>query len=77
VQVVDAPPGGVLNLQTQPHARVQLRREVFDVAGRESSPAELERYWPQLTQIWPAYQTFYDQGGKRSVFVLDRMTEGR
>lgn len=63
----------VLNLRAQPDARVQIRREVFDVVAREASPAELERYWPRLTTMWPAYQTFYDQGGKRSVFVLDRM----
>ena len=64
----------VLNLRAQRDARVQIRREVFDVVGREASPAELERYWPRLTTMWPAYQTFYDQGGKRSVFVLDRMS---
>ena len=63
----------VLNLRAQPDARVQIRREVFDVVGREASPAELKRFWPRLTTMWPAYQTFYDQGGKRSVFVLDRM----
>lgn len=62
----------VLNLRAQPDARVQVRGDVFDVVGREASPAELERNWPRLTKMWPAYQTFYEQGGKRSVFVLDR-----
>jgi hypothetical protein len=23
-----------------------------------------------LTRIWPAYQAFYNKGGKRSVFIL-------
>jgi hypothetical protein len=36
-----------------------------------STEAELERYWPQLLRIWPAYERFYEQGGRRSVFVLD------
>ena len=63
----------VLNLRAHPKALVQIRREVFEVAGREASPAELERYWPRLTETWPAYQTFFDQGGQRYVFILDRM----
>jgi len=58
----------ILNLRADHHARVQLRQEVFDVTAREASGAEMERYWPRLTQIWPAYQAFYDKGGKRSVF---------
>jgi len=42
------------------------------VTAREASGAEVERYWPRLTQIWPSYQAFYDNGGKRSVFILQR-----
>jgi deazaflavin-dependent oxidoreductase (nitroreductase family) len=63
----------VLNLRAEPHARVQLRRDLFDVTAREASAEEIERYWPRLTQIWPAYQSFYDSGGKRSVFILQRV----
>lgn len=65
----------LLNLRAQPHATVQIRHEVFDVVAREASPAELEQYWPGLSKLWPAYQTFYDRGGQRSVFVLDRVSE--
>jgi deazaflavin-dependent oxidoreductase (nitroreductase family) len=60
----------ILNLRADPRARVQLRRDVFDVTAREASAAEVERYWRRLTRIWPAYQAFYDKGGKRSVFIL-------
>lgn len=63
----------VLNLRADQHARVQLRRDVFDVTAREASAAEIERYWPRLTEIWPAYQGFYDKGGRRTVFVLQRV----
>jgi len=62
-----------LNLRAEPHARVQLRRDVFDVTAREASPEEVERYWPRLTQIWPAYHAFYRRGGKRSIFILQRV----
>lgn len=60
-----------LNLRAQPRARVQLGRDVFAVNAREASDEEIERCWPQLTRIWPAYQTFLDSGGRRSIFVLE------
>jgi len=62
-----------LNLRADPRARVRLRRDVFDVVAREVSAEEADRYWPRLTRIWPAYQSFYDKGGERSVFVLERV----
>jgi deazaflavin-dependent oxidoreductase (nitroreductase family) len=62
----------VLNLRAEPHARVQLRRDVFDVTAREASAEGIERYWPRLAQLWPAYQSFYAKGGRRSVFILER-----
>lgn len=63
----------VLNLRAEPRAQVQLRRETFPVVAREATPQELEHLWPQLTRLWPAYQQFYDQGGRRTVFVLSRV----
>ena len=60
----------ILNLRAEPHAQVQIGRGTISVRARPASEQELERYWPQLTKMWPAYQAFYDKGGKRSVFVL-------
>ena len=61
----------VLNLRAQPHAQVQIGRDTTSMTARPASDHELDRYWPQLTKVWPAYQAFYDNGGKRSVFVLE------
>jgi deazaflavin-dependent oxidoreductase (nitroreductase family) len=61
----------VLNLRADPHAQIQLGRSTARVRTRPASRHELDRYWPELTQIWPAYQDFYDNGGQRSVFVLE------
>jgi F420H(2)-dependent quinone reductase len=61
-----------LNLRAHPHARVQVGRDTFEVIARVASGAEIDRYWPGLVRIWPAYQVFYDRGGARSVFVLER-----
>lgn len=60
-----------LNLRADAHARVEVGREKFAVKAHEASETELARYWPQLTRVWPAYRDFYDQGGRRSVFVLE------
>lgn len=65
----------VLNLRDQPRAKVQVRGRSWAVRAREATPTELDRLWPQLTRIWPAYQRFYDRGGTRTVFVLDRMSQ--
>ena len=60
----------VVNLRAQPRAQVQIGRGTTSVNARPTSDDELEHYWPQLTKMWPAYQAFYDNGGERSVFVL-------
>jgi len=60
----------ILNLRAGPHAQVQIGRTTTRVRARPASGRELDRYWPQLTKMWPAYQAFYDKGGNRSVFVL-------
>ena len=60
----------ILNLRAEPHAQVQIGRHTISVRARMASGQELDRYWPQLTKIWPAYQAFYGKGGQRSVFVL-------
>jgi len=60
-----------LNLHAHPHARLQIGRGTVEVTARAATEHELDRYWPRLTQVWPAYQTFYDRGGERSVFVLE------
>jgi len=59
-----------LNLRAEPRARVEVGRDTLDVTAHEASDEELRRYWPRLTRIWPAYQAFHDEGGRRSVFVL-------
>jgi deazaflavin-dependent oxidoreductase (nitroreductase family) len=61
----------ILNLRAQPSAQVQIGRDTIPVRARAASGNEVDRYWPRLVKLWPAYQSFYDRGGKRSVFVLE------
>ena len=65
----------ILNLRAEPHAQVQIGRGTTSVRARSASAHELNRYWPQLTKMWPAYQGFYDKGGERSIFVLEPGTQ--
>ena len=60
-----------LNLRAEPRAQVQVGADTFAVTSREATGEELDRYWPSLTRLWPAYQDFYDNGGKRSIFILE------
>jgi hypothetical protein len=61
----------ILNLRAQPRAEVQIGRNTMMVRARAAAGYELDRYWPRLVMLRPAYQTFYDRGGQRSVFVLE------
>jgi F420H(2)-dependent quinone reductase len=58
-----------LNLRANPVARVQIGPVSGIYQAHEASKAEVDRYWPQLVQIWPAYQTFYERSGQRLVFA--------
>lgn len=60
-----------LNLRATPAARVELGGAAFEVMGRPATEEEVDRYWPDLTRLWPAYQAFYERGGTRSVFILE------
>ncbi|MGY1703302.1 nitroreductase/quinone reductase family protein [Geodermatophilus sp. SYSU D00697] len=61
----------VLNLQADPRARIQVGRQLIDVTAHAADGAELERCWPRLVRLWPAYRTFEERGGRRAVFVLE------
>jgi F420H(2)-dependent quinone reductase len=60
-----------LNLRANPVARVQIGPVSGVYQAREASEAEVERYWPDLVKVWPAYQTHYDRSGQRLVFLLE------
>jgi deazaflavin-dependent oxidoreductase (nitroreductase family) len=60
-----------LNLRAHPQARVQIRGDIAPVLAREATAAELDKYWPRLIELWPAYESFHRRGGHRSVFILE------
>ena len=63
----------VTNLRHKPEVKLQIGRQVGRYRGREASQSEIELYWPRLVEIWPAYQTYFQNGGRRSVFILEKL----
>lgn len=64
-----------LNLRAHPLAHVQMGPTSGTYQAHEATAAEVERYWPLLVAIWPAYQTFHARGGERTIFVLEPQRE--
>ncbi len=62
----------VLNLRAHPIAKVQIGRDLAEYHAREATDLELNKYWPQLLELWPAYGEFFARSGQRAVFVLER-----
>jgi deazaflavin-dependent oxidoreductase (nitroreductase family) len=60
-----------LNLRAHPVARVRTGSVSGAYHAREATAEEVARYWPQLIRIWPAYQTHFDRGGQRCIFILE------
>lgn len=62
-------PAWWLNLQAQPRARVQVRKQRFDVVARRADPAETERLWPKLVAAY-SYFDRYREKTRRDIPVI-------
>lgn len=62
----------VINLRSYPAARLQIGQHSALYHAREADENEVSRFWPRLVELWPAYKKHYDQGGRRSIFILER-----
>jgi len=54
----DQHPGWYFNLKADPHAKVQVGAEVFDVTAVQASPDEKKRLWAKLINIGPNYANY-------------------
>ncbi len=61
----------VLNLRANPTATVQVGSDVITCEACELHGPELDRYWPQLVELWPAYRDHYRRSGERAIFMLE------
>lgn len=62
-------PAWWLNLQADPHAEIQLRRDRHRVTARLATGAERERLWPLLQDFNPAYRR-YEKKTEREIPVV-------
>jgi deazaflavin-dependent oxidoreductase (nitroreductase family) len=60
-----------LNIRARPVVTVQIGRWNGRYHAREATDEEIALYWPQLVQLWPAYQQHFARSGQRSLFVLE------
>lgn len=60
-----------LNLRANSIAQLQIGSEQRAYQAREASAEEIERYWPLLTEMWPAYQRHFARSGQRSIFIME------
>jgi deazaflavin-dependent oxidoreductase (nitroreductase family) len=61
-----------LNVRANPNVSVRIGGVAEQRVAREARPQEIEKYWPRLIEVWPAYARFFADTHERSVFVLQR-----
>lgn len=60
----------VANLRAIARGHVRVGRRTVLVDARELADADVDRWWPALVEVWPAFSDHYGATGERSVFVL-------
>ncbi|MEJ2302227.1 MAG: nitroreductase/quinone reductase family protein [Anaerolineales bacterium] len=63
----------VINLRSNPVAQLQIGRDIAQYRARQATDDEISRLWPRLIELWPAYQVHYERGGRRTIFILERI----
>lgn len=63
----------VINLRNHPIAQLQIEQDKAQYNARQATDDELNRLWPRLIELWPAFKVHYENGGRRSIFILKRI----
>ena len=63
----------VLNLRANSIVRAQIGPNIDTYEAHAASDEEIDRLWPRLVKVWPAYQVHFERGGRRSIFLLERV----
>ncbi|RZT19151.1 deazaflavin-dependent oxidoreductase (nitroreductase family) [Mycobacterium sp. BK558] len=64
----------VLNVRAHPQVGIRVGRDNLSCTAHEVQDADVERYWPAMVSLWPAYEDHFQRGGERSLFVLEPLT---
>lgn len=60
----------VINLRSHPFAQLQIGRDSAEYHARQATEYEIDRLWPRLIELWPAFKVHYENGGRRTIFIL-------
>lgn len=72
----DQHPAWYLNIEAHPEVDVQVRSERWRMHARDATPAERERYWPQLTEMYPPYRDYREAADRPIPLVVCERVEG-
>lgn len=65
-------PCWALNLESDPHATLEIDGESRPISARLATPGEAEELWPLFDGVWPGYETYRDIAPRDiKVFVLE------
>lgn len=67
-------PGWWRNLQSNPHAEVQMKGILQQVEAREATPEERERLWPKLVALYHDYDAYQKRTTRMIPVVLLQRT---
>jgi deazaflavin-dependent oxidoreductase (nitroreductase family) len=60
-----------LNVRANPQVTIRIRGLAEPRKARDARPDEIERLWPRLVALWPAYERFFAETHERAIFVLE------
>jgi F420H(2)-dependent quinone reductase len=60
-----------LNVRANPEVTVRISGMAEPRIAREALPEEIERLWPRLVGVWPAYERFFARTQERTILVLE------
>ncbi|MDH3605763.1 MAG: nitroreductase family deazaflavin-dependent oxidoreductase [Acidimicrobiia bacterium] len=61
----------VLNVRTAGEGTIRVQGELQPVIARELTGPEIDRWWPQLVRVWPAFGEHFATTQERYVFALE------
>jgi deazaflavin-dependent oxidoreductase (nitroreductase family) len=65
-----ANPAWFLNLEADPDAVVQVKREQRRVRARRATPEERARLWPKVNEIWERYDSYQSKTTREIPLVI-------
>jgi deazaflavin-dependent oxidoreductase (nitroreductase family) len=72
----DTHPAWYLNLEADPHAKVQVKGDRFRARARKATPDERPDMWRTMTNVWPHYDEYQKKTDREiPVVVLERQAD--